>query len=191
VPVLVSTGERRLPTGDASTARPAAVLVLIAPDAAGEARVVLIERGSYEGHHSGEIAFPGGSAEAIDTDAAATALREAAEEIGLRPDELGVRVVGNLEPFWIPVSNYRVTPVVAIADRLAAWTVDAREVARVIEVPLEAFLPGAPTVSLTRVIGDWTIRYGAFPLDDVPGDVAIWGATARILGQLGAVIGPP
>jgi len=169
-------------------ARPAGVLVLIAPDATGDARVLLIERTSYDGHHSGEIAFPGGAAEAGDMDLAATALREAAEEIGLDAGAVGLRVVGELEPFWIPVSNFRVTPIVALADRLQPWQPDPREVARVIEAPLAAFLPDAPIATIERDVREWRIRYGAYALDalaDVPG---VWGATARILGQLGAVV---
>jgi len=35
------------------------------------------------------------------------------------------------------------------------------------------------------MIGDWPLRYGAYPVDGL----LIWGATARILGQLGAVLG--
>ena len=165
------------------------MLVVIAPDDAGEARVVLIERQSYEGHHSGEIAFPGGSAEPGDANVAATAVREAAEEIGLEPDAIGLRVVGTLEPFWIPVSNYRVTPVLALADRLPMWTVDRREVARVIDAPLASFLPGAPIVTFERTVREWRIRYGAYQLDGTAEGLAVWGATSRILGQLGAILG--
>ena len=40
--------------------RPAGVLVLIVPDRAGSARVVLTERPTYDGLHSGEVSFPGG-----------------------------------------------------------------------------------------------------------------------------------
>ena len=165
------------------------MLVLIAPDAAGDARVVLIERTSYDGHHSGEIAFPGGAAEPGDADLAATAIREATEEIGLDPAAVGLRVVGELEPFWIPVSNFRVTPVVAFADRLPTWRPDPREVARVIDAPLAAFLPDAPITTLERDVREWRIRYGAYALADVGEGLAVWGATARILGQLGAVLG--
>jgi 8-oxo-dGTP pyrophosphatase MutT (NUDIX family) len=179
---------RTQPEGIAG-ARPAGVLLLIAPDTAGEARIVLIERTSYDGHHSGEVSFPGGAAEAGDADLAATALREAAEEIGLEPEAVGLRVIGELEPFWIPVSNFRVTPIVALADRLQPWRPDPREVARVIEAPVAAFLPDAPITTLERDVREWRIRYGAYALEELGDGPAVWGATARILGQLGAVLG--
>ena len=65
------------------------MLVLLFPDEAGEARLVLTERVDRGGHHSGEVSFPGGRAEPEDADLVATALREAAEEVGLDPDAGG------------------------------------------------------------------------------------------------------
>jgi 8-oxo-dGTP pyrophosphatase MutT (NUDIX family) len=189
VPIRLGGAPWKLPAEGEATARPAAVLVLIAPDPAGEARVVLIERTSYDGHHSGEIAFPGGAAEPADADLASTALREANEEIGLDPAAVGLRIVGELEPFWIPVSNFRVTPIVALADHLPAWRRDPREVARIIDAPLDSFLPDAPITTLERDVREWRIRYGAYALAEIAEGPAVWGATARILGQLGAVLG--
>jgi 8-oxo-dGTP pyrophosphatase MutT (NUDIX family) len=179
----------KAPAEGMAGARPAAVLVLIAPDDRGEARVVLIERTSYDGHHSGEVSFPGGAAEEGDADLVATALREANEELGLEPDEIGLRVIGELEPFWIPVSNFRVTPIVALADRIPPWTPDAREVSRVVEAPIAAFLPDAPIQTFERDVREWRIRYGAYELEELGDGPAVWGATARILGQLGALLG--
>jgi 8-oxo-dGTP pyrophosphatase MutT (NUDIX family) len=188
MPVRVDGEPWKSPAEGMAGARPAAVLVLIAPDAAGDARVVLIQRTSYDGHHSGEVSFPGGAAEAGDADLVATALREAGEEVGLEPGAIGLRVIGQLEPFWIPVSNFRVTPIVALADRLPAWTRDPREVERVVEAPLASFLPGAPIQTMERDVREWRIRYGAYELPELGDGPAVWGATARILGQLGALI---
>lgn len=189
MPVRIDGEPWKAPAEGMAGARPAAVLVLIAPDATGDARVVLIQRTSYDGHHSGEVSFPGGAAEAGDADLVATALREAQEEVGLDPGGIGLRVLGELEPFWIPVSNFRVTPILAVADRLPEWTRDEREVERVVEAPLAAFLPGAPIQTLERDVREWRIRYGAYELEDLGDGPAVWGATARILGQLGAVLG--
>ena len=189
MPVRVAGEPWQAPAEGIEGGRAAAVLVLIAPDAMGEARVVLIERTSYDGHHSGEMSVPGGAAEAGDADLVATALREAAEEIGLEPQAIGLRVVGELEPFWIPVSNFRVTPVIALAERLPEWRPDPREVARVINAPVAAFLPDAPIEVIERDVRAWRIRYGAYTLADLGEGPAVWGATARFLGQLGALLG--
>jgi 8-oxo-dGTP pyrophosphatase MutT (NUDIX family) len=167
-----------------STARAAAVLVLVFPGPGDEARLVLTERPSYDGFHSGEVSFPGGKAEPEDVDDAATALREAAEEVGLDAAAAGVRVVGNLGTVWIPVSDFRITPVVAIAVRRPVLRPSPAEVARVLEPPVAAFLPDAPIEVVERTIRDWPLRYGGYRIDGLH----VWGATARILGQLGAVL---
>ena len=73
--------------GDAGFAaeayRPSAVLVLVFPDETGEARVLLTARPEADIRHPGQIAFPGGATDPGDRDPAATALREAVEEVGL------------------------------------------------------------------------------------------------------------
>jgi 8-oxo-dGTP pyrophosphatase MutT (NUDIX family) len=165
--------------------RAAAVLVLLIADDEGEARVVLTERVDRGGHHSGEVSFPGGKAEATDDNAAGTALREAAEEVGLDAAAAGVLIIGQLEPFWIPVSDFRVTPVLAMARRRPMLVASADEVARIVEAPVDAFLAGAPIEIVERTVRDWPLRYGGYRIDSLH----VWGATARILGQLGAIIG--
>ena len=147
---------------------------------------MLTERATHDGrHHSGEVSFPGGKAEPDDADASATALREAAEEVGLDADAAGVRVVGLLDRFWIPVSDFDVTPVVAVGAAAAGpGRVDRRRWLRIVEPPLATFLPGAPIAIVERTIGDWPLRYGAYEVDGL----SVWGATARILSQLGAVL---
>lgn len=194
MPVRLDTGKRRAPDWPSGpeTAIPSAVLLLIAPanddgpDA--QAEVLLIRRVDRGGHHSGQMALPGGRAEPDDDGPAATAIREASEEVGLDPVAAGVRVIRELEQFWIPVSGYRVTPVLAIAERRPHVIAAQDEVAEVVWAPIDAFLPGATieiietTVRTSRA--DFPLRFGAFPI----GEHRVWGATARILGQLGAML---
>ena len=151
--------------------------MLLYPDAAGDARVVLIERPTGDGHHSGEVSFPGGKAEPDDADVVATALREAAEEVGLDPDAAGVRIVGQLDRFWIPVSDFEVTPVVALAERRPVLVADAgrgrphpRAAAR--DVP-----PRRP--DRDRRADDRRLAAALRRLR-VDG-LSVWGATARVL----------
>lgn len=186
IPAFTGSADARPPAFplDRAAIRPAAVLVLLFPDEEGDARVVLTERVTRDGHHSGEVSFPGGSADPDDADLEATALREAAEEVGLDASAAGVRVIGRLERFWIPVSNYEVTPVVALADRRPNLIASPDEVVRIVEPRVATFLPGAPVRMVEREIRGWPLRYGVYDVDDL----AVWGATARILSQLGALL---
>jgi len=184
VPIFTD-GRLRPRLDPTTTARPAAVLVLVFPDPSGDARLVLTERLTYDGHHSGEVSFPGGKAAPEDAgDPAATALREAAEEIGLAEGDAGVRVVGRLDEVFIPVSDFRITPVVALAASAPRLEPHPGEVARILTPPLRAILPDAEVEMVERTIGGWPIRYGGYRIDGLH----VWGATARILGQLGAVL---
>ena len=184
MPVLTD-GRERIRRDAPPSAREAAVLVLLFPDEAGAAHLVLTERVTYEGHHSGEVSFPGGKSEPADADASATALREAAEEIALDPIAAGVRVVGSLEAVWIPVSDFRITPIVAVAERRPLLAAEPGEVARILEPAVSAFLPDAPIEVVKRTVRGWPLRYGGYSIEGLH----VWGATARILGQLGAIIG--
>ena len=122
--------------------RPAAVLILVYPDDDGEARVVLTERADRGGHHSGEVSFPGGRAEADDADLVATALREANEEVGLDAATEGVRVLGTLAGPLDPRLELRGDA----GHRRRRAAPDAGRAAdgggAILEPPVAAFLPG-------------------------------------------------
>ena len=77
-------------------------------------------------------------------------------------------------------------PVVAVAPSRPVLIASPDEVARIVEPPVERFLPGAPVQIVERTIRDWPLRYGAYDLDGL----SVWGATARILSQLGAILEP-
>jgi 8-oxo-dGTP pyrophosphatase MutT (NUDIX family) len=185
MPVRVGESRARSWPGTMGDARPAAVLVLVVPTPVDEAAVVLIERSTGGRHHSGEVSFPGGRAEDADDDLVATAIREAEEEIGLDAGAADLRVAGTIEPFWIPVSNYRVTPVVAIAGPAARAVGVARRGRRDRRGAVSRCSSRPPrSRSSSASSGEWRLRYGGYRI----GGLHVWGATARILGQLGAFL---
>ncbi|HEV3002141.1 MAG TPA: CoA pyrophosphatase [Solirubrobacteraceae bacterium] len=153
----------------------AAVLVpLFVQD--GEPHVVFTRRREDLRRHPGEISFPGGREDADDADLLATALREAEEEIGLRRD--AVEVVGALQPTPTIATNYAVYPFVGLIEPGMEWTLSPREVAEVLELSLRDLRDGYGRRRLVR-------RGVPFRTDVyVVGDHLIWGATARILGDL-------
>jgi 8-oxo-dGTP pyrophosphatase MutT (NUDIX family)/GNAT superfamily N-acetyltransferase len=181
-PIRLDSPEEIFPPDAYRRGRAAAVLVLLFPDDEGQARVLLTARVAHGIQHAGEVSFPGGHAEPEDADPVATALREAEEEVALDRSACGLSVVGALERVSIPVSGYRITPVVALAERRPQCRPAPAEVARILEAPVEAFLPDAPVELAERVIRERLIRYGVYPVEGEQ----VWGATARILGQLGA-----
>ena len=79
----------------------------------GALHVLFTRRAASLPHHQGQVAFPGGSRDAGDADAEATALREADEEVGLRPAD--VRVLGRLDDIETVASRFLITPVVGVA----------------------------------------------------------------------------
>ena len=190
-PLGADSGEARPLAPDARIPWPpgprrrAAALVLLFPSASGEAHVVLIERPHGDLRHPGEISFPGGEIEASDPSVEAAALREAREEVGLDPQQAGLRNVGRLDLVEIRVSGFELVPVLALAERRPKFLADPHEVERVLEVPLRHFGAGAPIAMVDDVRGGRHMRYGVFPADGL----RVWGATARVLGQLGAMLG--
>ena len=110
---------------------------------------------------------------------------QADEEIGVPAD--AIRLVGTLSTLWIPVSNFVVTPVIAIADRRPAFRLAAREVAALLELPL-AHLRDATRVQWThgRRISGHAIDY---PFIELEGH-HVWGATAMMLSELACLFDP-
>jgi hypothetical protein len=94
-------------------------------------------------------------------------------------------VAGLLDVVFIPVSDFRIQPVVALAEREPVLDPNPHEVARILTPPVSAFLPDAGIEIVERTIGNWPLRYGGYRVDGLH----VWGATARILGQLGALLG--
>lgn len=165
--------------------RLAAALLLIFPDERGQAYVVLTERPAGDVRHAGQISLPGGRLDPGDDFPTGTALREAREEVGLDAEAAGVDVLGTLDVVDVRVSGFLMTPVVAIAERQPALMPDPREVASIVLAPISAFLPDAPIEQVEAPRDGFRLRYGAYVVQGHH----VWGATAQVLGQLGAVLG--
>lgn len=153
--------------------RPAAVLVPIVRRENG-LTVLLTRRTAHLNDHAGQISFPGGRSEPADAGAAETALREAAEEIGLAAAR--VEVLGVL-PQYVTVTGYRVTPVVGLVTPPLDLQPDDFEVAEVFEVPLTFLLEPANHLSNCVRYEGRERRYYAMPYRQY----YIWGATAGML----------
>lgn len=163
-------------------ARKAAVMMLLYPKN-GLTHLVLIVRNSYEGVHSGQIAFPGGKYEAQDVDFTRTALRETHEEVGIHPDKM--KIIKPFTPMYIPPSNFMVYPYFAICTEEICFVPDVNEVARVIELPLSVFLNDDIIISAklsTSYANDINV-----PAFEIEGQV-VWGATAMMLSELKEVL---
>jgi 8-oxo-dGTP pyrophosphatase MutT (NUDIX family) len=148
----------------------------------GRVHAVFTRRRDDLRRHPGEISFPGGRHDDADPDLLATALREAEEEIGLAPS--AVQVLGALQPTPTIATGYAIYPFVGLIEPGLAWTLSAREVAEVLELALDDLLAGYGRRRLLR--RGIPIRTDTY----VVGDDLIWGATARILGDLFDRIGP-
>jgi 8-oxo-dGTP pyrophosphatase MutT (NUDIX family) len=132
--------------------------------------------------HGGQVSLPGGVVEAGETYEEA-ALREAHEEIDLSPED--VRVLGALTPLDIPVSGFRLHPIVAVhASRPALRPADG-EVAAVIELDVDDLMaPDQPRVR-ERLMGGAPVAVPGFHVHTRE----IWGATAMVLAEFLTLLG--
>ena len=159
---------------DASGGVDAAVLVPLYgwPDRPG---LVFTERRHDLRRHAGEISFPGGRRDEGES-YLETALREAEEEIGLTRAQ--VDVIGALPPIGTFVTNYKVHPVVGLIEGGLAFQPNPSEVETVLAFRLDQLRDGFAMRRLVR--RGVPIRTPTY----VVGEHMIWGATARILGEL-------
>jgi 8-oxo-dGTP pyrophosphatase MutT (NUDIX family) len=162
---------------------PAAVLVPILVEPEAPQRLLFTERRHDLSTHAGQIAFPGGKRDAGDADAAATAIRETSEELGIAP--AAVSVLGLLDDVPTP-TRFIITPVVALINGPLHITPNPSEVASVFAPELTALTdPTRYTHNGTRAFLGVSYDMHEYRWEQH----RIWGATARILHQLLSLVG--
>jgi len=179
---LAPIPRREWPAGfNPARIRDAAGLLLLYP-IEHQAHVVLTVRADTLGRHSGQVSLPGGVVDPGESFEQA-ALREAHEEIALPLD--GVRVIGALTSLDIPVSGFRLHPIVAVRSMRPALRPADGEVARILEPALAELLDANCVRSTERMRDGRTLTIPAFHVRDEE----IWGATAMVLAEFLALLG--
>ena len=121
--------------------------------------------------HPGQVAFPGGGRESFDVTPLHAALREADEELGIRPEQ--VEVLGLLGTLPT-ITGFFVTPFVGVISESLQLRPSRDEIEEVIEVPLLRL-----TVERREAMGAMRDAY-VWPQSPR----FIWGATFRMMTQL-------
>lgn len=161
--------------------RSASVLIPIVEDR-GQLFVLFTERARHMKNHPGQISFPGGAREGVET-VLQTALREAEEEIGLPQNQ--VRPLGYLNQYPT-ISGFRVNPVVGLVSGIYIPQLQTEEVVSLIRVPLNYLLDRN------------NIEFSVIKFDDEEAKIAeinyegqrIWGATAGMILSMVEMLNP-
>lgn len=161
---------------DLGLIRPAAVLIGVIPRKSGPTALLTL-RPDTMATHAGQVAFPGGKIDPVDVDEVAAALREAEEEVGVRPSD--VDVLGRGAPY-VTGTRFRITPVVGLLPSDFEPTPDPTEVADVFETPLDFLMNIA-----NHQVGRAVYRGQERQFYEMPhGGFRIWGVTAGIIRKL-------
>lgn len=166
-------------------ARVACVMLLLWPNASDWHTVLIQRTQNPNDRHSGQVSFPGGRHEAGDENLSYTALREAQEEVGVRPEQ--IELLGRLTELYIPVSNFVVHPFVGVLTEQPSFLPQPGEVEKIMTPPIRHFQEEQNKSTRELVVGTGAL------LKDVPCYVveekAVWGATAMILSEFLELIG--
>jgi 8-oxo-dGTP pyrophosphatase MutT (NUDIX family) len=147
--------------------------------------IVFTKRTVYNGHHSGQISFPGGKAEANDHSLVETAIRESHEEIGVKIRKQDL--LGKLTSLFIPVSGFKVQPFVfscPIKNKLE-FIIDHHEVEYVFLCTIQdLFRENLIHTTQLELENSLVISTPYYAIKNE----MVWGATAMILSEFIAIL---
>ena len=156
--------------------RTAAALLLLYPRDTDVAMPLTI-RASGLARHAGQISLPGGATDDGET-LSQTALREAAEEVGV--DASAVRILGELTPVHVVVSGFTLHPVIGVTDKRPDFVAAPGEVDEILEVSLDDLRDASRIGKRHRGFGKGWRSNGR---TSTCSGHQVWGATAMILGE--------
>jgi 8-oxo-dGTP pyrophosphatase MutT (NUDIX family) len=162
-------------------ARRAAVLLVLEPTPAGWSLPAILRPATMKSH-AGQVSLPGGMVEDDET-AVQTALREFEEELGAAAENL--QVLGTLAPVFVFISNFEVTPVVALSNRPLLLRPNPDEVEEVVPLPLRELVD--PAYRASHLIRRHELVFRA-PYYAIAGR-QVWGATSLILAEFVELLG--
>ena len=145
---------------------------------------ILIERAEYDGHHSKQIAFPGGKMDHSDKNLEETARRESIEEINI--DMNDADLIGQITPVYIPVSNFEVYPFLFWHYKKPFFKVNSFEVNEILIVNCKELLSNESLMNLDiQISKNNNIKnVPCFKLENK----IVWGATALILSEIKEIL---
>ena len=156
--------------------QPAAVLIAFLQKEDGWHLLLIRRTVMPHDRHSGQVAFPGGRCNPIDSDAETAALREAHEEVGLNPAD--VRVLGRIRDM-VTITNYRVTPIIGLAPWPYEFIRQEEEVDRIFTIPLNWLAKPANRTTQMRGLQFLGKDVPVIYFQEYDGEL-LWGASARI-----------
>jgi 8-oxo-dGTP pyrophosphatase MutT (NUDIX family) len=141
---------------------------------------ILIERSEYDGHHSKQIAFPGGKKELFDSNLEETARRESIEEINIEMNR--AKLIGQITPVYIPVSNFEVYPYLYWHEEIPNYDLSSREVNDIFIVNCADLLhdDNLSEIDIEISANSKLKKVPCFRLQNK----IVWGATALILSEI-------
>jgi 8-oxo-dGTP pyrophosphatase MutT (NUDIX family) len=145
---------------------------------------ILIERSEYEGHHSKQIAFPGGKKELFDKDLEETARRESIEEINIHMKN--AKLIGQITPVYIPVSNFEVYPFLYWHEQVPSYDSSSLEVNDIFIVNCSDLLndDNLSEIDIYISANSKLKKVPCFRLQNK----FVWGATALILSEIKEIL---